>query len=104
VADKAHLDRLARELAEQGKLIEAGWIGLRLACDLHDAPAGQLDDMRNAFFAGAQHLLGSIQNGILDPDAEPTEGDLRRFSLIDQELREFIQDFELRYGIIKGSA
>src|SRR5580693_9066419 len=35
LADKAYLQRLSRELIDQGKLIEAGWLGLRITCDLH---------------------------------------------------------------------
>lgn len=48
MADKAHLARVSRELTDKGKLIEAGWVGLRIACDLHDAPADQLQEMRQA--------------------------------------------------------
>jgi len=51
--------------------------------------------MRNAFFAGAQHLFSSIMT-ILEPDAEPTEKDMQRMDLIDKELRAFINDFTLR--------
>lgn len=92
MADRAHLDRLTRELTDNGKLIEAGWVGLRIAVDLIDAPSDQLREMRMAFFAGAQHLFGSIM-GILDPGEEPTEADLRRMDLIDAELELFIRDF-----------
>ena len=95
MADRAHLDRLAREFADQGKLIEAGWIGLRIACKLEDAPALQLQEMRMAFFAGAQHLFGSMMS-ILEPDAEPTEKDMERMDLIDRELKAFIADFTIR--------
>lgn len=49
----------------------------------------QLDEMRKAFFAGAQHLFASIM-GILEPGAEPTEKDLVRMDHIDKELREFV--------------
>lgn len=106
MADRAFLERLTRELAESGKLIEAGWLSMRVACDLHDAPAGQLEDMRMAFFAGAQHLFGSLTSGegVLDPGADETEGDLRRFDLIDTELKEFIKAFEMRHIKTKGSA
>lgn len=31
MADRAYLERLSRELTDKGKLIEAGWVGLR-AC------------------------------------------------------------------------
>lgn len=105
MADRAFLERLTRELTEQGKLIEAGWISLRLVAVPLDALPTQLEEMRNAFFAGAQHLFGSIMGGgLLDPDAEPTAADLRRLDLIDQELKKFIREFELRHGIAKGSA
>lgn len=103
MADRAHLERLSRDLTDKGKLIEAGWVGLRLACDLHDAPADQLQEMRQAFFAGAQHLFSSIMT-ILDPGSEPTDADLKRMDLIDQELRAFIADFELRHIPTKGMA
>lgn len=85
-----------RELADSGKLIEAGWIGMRIACDLIDAPADQLREMRMAFFAGAQHLFGSIMT-VLEPGDEPSDTDLRRLDLIDKELKAFIADFSARH-------
>lgn len=103
MADRAYLERFSRKLADKGKLIEAGWIGLRLACELEDTPAIQLQEMRQAFFAGAQHLFSSILV-ILEPDAEPTAKDLERMDLIDRELKAFIQDFELRHLPTKGTS
>jgi hypothetical protein len=103
MADKAYLERLSRELTDKGKLIEAGWIGLRIAAVPLDAPAVQLHEMRNAFFAGAQHLFSSIMT-ILDPGAEATEKDMARMDLIDRELRAFINDFTIRNIPSEGSA
>lgn len=103
MADRAYLERLSRELTDNGKLIEAGWLGMRIACRLEGAPAIQLDEMRNAFFGGAQHLFSSIMT-ILDPGAEPTDKDLERMDLIDRELKEFINDFSIRSIPSKGSA
>lgn len=103
MADRAYLQRLERELVDKGKLIEAGWIGLRIAAVPLDASAIQLEEMRNAFFAGAQHLFSSIIT-ILEPDAEPTEKDLARIDQIDAELRAFIQTFELKNFPPKGRA
>jgi hypothetical protein len=102
MADKAFLERLSRELADKGKLIEAGWVGLRIAAVPLDAPAVQLEEMRNAFFAGAQHLFSSIMT-VLDPDAEPTEKDLERMDLIDRELKVFINDYTARNIPTQGS-
>jgi len=95
MADRQYLERLSRELTDKGKLIEAGFVGLRIAAIPLDAPAVQIEEMRNAFFAGAQHLFSSIMT-ILEPDAEPTEKDMQRMDLIDKELRAFINDFTLR--------
>ena len=44
--------------------------------------------MRKSFFMGAEHVWASIM-GILDPGAEPTEKDMRRMSLIHDELEAF---------------
>ena len=88
VADRALLERLSRALTEQGLLIEAGWVGYRLAVISPDAPAIELEECKLAFFAGAQHLFSSIMT-ILDSDREPTADDMRRMSLISDELEEF---------------
>lgn len=103
MADRAFLERLHRELTDQGKLIEAGWVSMRLAAVPLDAPAIQLEEMRNAFFAGAQHLFSSIMT-ILEPGEEPTEADLRRLYLINDELQWFIKDFSARRLETKGTA
>lgn len=103
MADRAYLERYARECADKGYLIEAGWIGLRIAAVPLDASPAQLDEMRNAFFAGAQHLFSSIMT-ILEPGAEPTDKDLARMDLIDAELKKFIERYELRHFPTKGTA
>lgn len=103
MADRAYLERLSRDLVDAGKIIEAGWIGLRLAAIPLGAPAAQLDEMRNAFFAGAQHLFASIL-AVLEPGDDPTDSDLRRLDLIRTELDRFIRDFEMRHTETKGTA
>jgi hypothetical protein len=92
------LIELTRTLTANGKLIEAGWIGMQLACIPDDAPTVQLVEMRIAFFAGAQHVYGSIMN-MLDPGAEPTDADLQRMEMIDKELKIFIAEFEKKHKL-----
>jgi hypothetical protein len=99
----ATLQRLARTLTDEGKLIEAGWIGMRLAAIPRDAPQIQLDEMRMAFFGGAQHLFRCLMS-ILDPGDEPTEADYRRMELIDAELKEFIAAYSAKHLHTEGSA
>ena len=103
MADRNFLKRLERDLVDEGKLIEAGWISLRLAAIPLDASALQLEEMRNAFFAGAQHLFASIMD-IMDEDREPTEKDMQRMDLIDKELRVFIETYKLKHFAAEGRA
>lgn len=66
-----------------------------------DAPEVQIDEMRLAFFAGAQHLFASIMS-VLSPDAEPTESDLANMTAISEELDEFLIEFKARCGVEIG--
>lgn len=101
--NKHDLERLSREMTDRGRIIEAGFLGLRLAAMDPNAPPVQIREMRMAFFAGAQHLFASIMT-ILDPGDEPTERDLKRMDAISAELQEFIKDFEFKHMPIKGTA
>jgi hypothetical protein len=85
MADRAYLERLTKELADKGQVIESGWISLRLAAIPPDAPAPQLEEMHMAYMAGAQHLWASMMS-VLDPGEEPTDADMRRMDLIAAEL------------------
>lgn len=96
-------DKVCRELTDRGLIIEAGFVGLRFASIPPDAPAVQIEEMRNAFFAGAQHLFASIMS-ILDPGEEPTEDDLRRLTTISKELDDFIDKHKAKHTKAKGSA
>lgn len=103
--DAAALQRLNDALLKQGLLIEAGWVALRLAAVPADAPAVQLEEMRMAFFAGAQHLFGSLMT-LFDPDGDevPTEADLERMSLVANELDAFVAELKLRVRRTEGNA
>lgn len=104
--DRAEIERIATELskklADEGKLIEAGWAGYRMMVLPPNAPQIQIDECRMAFMAGSQHLFSSIMN-ILDPGADPSTADLRKMDLIDKELREFAREMQLKITKTKGS-
>jgi len=95
MVERSDLERLSRQLADNGKLIEAGWMALRAQAVPLSASAAQIDDMRLAFMGGAQHLFASIMT-ILDPGSEPTRADLRRMELIHRELEAFATELKLR--------
>ena len=102
-AMRSELEKLTRSLTDKGLLVEAGFVGLRAAAMSPDAPQIQVDEMRMAFMAGAQHLFASIMT-ILDPGEEPTNADLRRMDLIDKELRAFGESFQLQHTQTKGTS
>jgi len=89
---------LTKELTDKGKLIEAGWIGLRLTAFGPGMTDKQLAALRDCFFAGAQHLMAAIMS-IMDEDEEPTENDLNRMDMIHRELMVFFEDFKKRHNI-----
>jgi hypothetical protein len=92
MVDREFLQQVTKELADQGRLIEAGWIGYRFAVMPHDAPQVQIDECKLAFMAGAAHLFSSMAT-ILDPGDEPTDADLRKMDMIHAELQKFQEDF-----------
>ena len=76
---------MATHAVKEGKLIEAGWSAFRIIIIHPEATAKQLENARMAFFAGAQHLYGSLIS-VLDPGAEPTANDLIMMEKIHNEL------------------
>lgn len=97
------LAALMQKMNDQGRLIEAGWLSLRLAAVPMDAPQTQIDEMRNAFFAGAQHLFSSIMLMMTEGD-DVEDQDLSTLEKIQQELDEFIQVYQLTHLNSEGSA
>ena len=85
MADRDFLVKLTKSLVAEGKLIEAGWIGFRLAFVPVGATKEQLVAMRHAYLGGAQHLWSSCMVS-LDEGEEPTADDLKRMQLIADEL------------------
>jgi len=89
---------IGRKLAEEGKLVEAGW---EIFCALTMPPNVNEDqkyDMQMAFFAGAQHVFHTMIS-IADPGTEPTEADMLRMGQIDNELTRFARFMAARYGV-----
>ncbi len=82
------IDKITAEWADRGKIVEGGWWAFVETGGLKGAPEQQLSEMRKAYMLGAQHLWASI-NSFLDTDEEPTERDLKRMSLIHDELEAF---------------
>lgn len=85
---------MTNQLVDEGKLIEMGWQGMRHMSIRPDAPEIQLVEMRVAFFAGAQHLFGSLMSAADPKNPDHTQADLDRMVSIDKELAQFVVEFE----------
>jgi hypothetical protein len=93
---------ITRALANEGRLLEAGWQVYRLLC-LRMPPNEIRDDLREAFLAGCEHTFTSMI-GMLDSGEEPTEADLHRMSMLHTELEPITKTLRLKYGRTAGSA
>lgn len=93
MADRQFLEQLSKALADKGKVIEAGFVAFRLQCIPPSAGGDQVNDMRIAFMAGAQHLFGSILS-FLDPGEDITDADLSRMDQVNAELATFAAELE----------
>lgn len=95
-------NELTRKAMDEGRVIEVGWLALRLAVVPPDASAVQLRMMRMAYYGGAQHLFASIMGSDgMDAGEEPTEGDMDRMDKIRKELDAFVA--ELKSHTSKGA-
>jgi hypothetical protein len=92
----AYADRIVRDMAERGKLVEGGWRAFRQVMmkdlDFND-PANREDSLRTLYFLACDHLFSSLVGALLDPGHQESDGDLRRFENVRREL----QEFRLRY-------
>jgi hypothetical protein len=95
-------ERLVKHLADEGKLIEAGWQTYRLLC-LKLPPHETRDDLHEAYLVGAEHVFASII-GMLDPGTGETEADLSRMDALHTELEPIRKTLSLKYGRSMGSA
>lgn len=86
-----------RKLFDEGKIIEAGWIGLMIACKLQNASDTQKAEMRKAFYAGAQHVFASLVNHF-EEGTEPTENDLNRMTMLHDELSAWAEGLQKASG------
>ena len=96
-------DAIAKQLADEGKVIAGGWMSYRMLM-IPDAPDEEVAAHRVAFWTGAQHLFASLVSILSPGGAEPTAADYQKMDLIDRELRVFVREMQLRMVHTEGSA
>ena len=72
------------------QLMAEQWDSFARAVLPKDASAVQLQEMRRAFYAGAQAILHGVI-AALAPEAEPTDEDLHMMANLEIELSEFAE-------------
>ena len=90
------LSDFQRKLVDEGKLIEAGWAAMKIAAIPPGASPLQLQELRYAFFAGAQHMLACIGAILGDTDTTHADENSRRMDMIEQEMEKFAEEFNSR--------
>lgn len=79
------------------KYIERGWDSYRKMVVPADAPQVQIDETRQAFYAGAAILFTTLmQPGVLDPGIEETPNDLKKMADLQAEIDAFGQQLDKR--------
>src|SRR5262245_21018473 len=88
MVDQAALERLTKQLADEGKLVEAGWTRQCFLLELQNAPADEVARLRSIFFSGAHYVFTSVLM-MLGPDGTPTQADFVRLDKVHDELTTF---------------
>lgn len=97
------VEGVTRKLADNGLLIEAGWVGFeKLVLPEHASPA-QRADMRKAFFGGAYHVFTAMMT-MMDTGEEPTDADTARLERMHLELERFKKEVLVAAMHTKGTA
>lgn len=102
---RRYAEKIAREWAEKGKLVEGGWRAFRatLLRDMDfDEPVNREDALRTLYYLACDHLFCAIVGPMLDPDAEITDGELRRMELLQAELQQFRLRFTAPHSAGRG--
>lgn len=96
-------DAIAKGLADRGLLVHAGFVALLRTPIAAGKTDAQLEDLKVAYMAGAQHLWASVMT-VMDPGGEPTAADMRRLDLISRELEVWTKKLAALLIETKGTA
>lgn len=91
------MNAAAETLTREGRLIEAGWVELQET--MPPSSYAWRNDMRTAYFAGAQHVFQTIVQAARDKG-----GSNLRLLEMDRELTQFMHEHMLRNAPVAGSA
>lgn len=96
------VDQVVRKLADDGRLIEGGFAAFRHITMPADAPPEAIESARTVFMAGAQHLWGCMF-GMVDESDDASPDDMRRMTLVNNELETWYAQFEKQLAAGAGT-
>lgn len=88
---------ITKSAMDKGLIIEAGWAAFAAVIYPRGMSQTQHDQLRDAFFAGAQHLFSSLMTA-MDSGDDASPQDITRLALIDNELNSYMQEVKARHG------
>lgn len=104
-AIRSAVDGVTRAAADGGSLIELGWAAHCAVFPISvQCQPMMMQQLKTAYYAGAQHLYASIMGAALDPGRDETDGDLRRMAEIDAELNRWAAQMGETFKPAKGRA
>lgn len=97
--------KFSQQAIDNGLIIEIGYLAMLASmfkpAALEDGARFTIDEMRIAYFNGAQHLFASIMQA-LEPGNKETDNDLSRMNKINDELEAFRKEMTLRFTKPQG--
>jgi predicted component of type VI protein secretion system len=91
-------DKVMKAAGNRGTVLGTGFAAYAIVVLAGEAASdddiAKVNEHRIAYYAGAQHLFAALMT-IMDADREPTEGDMARMSLINDELERFAEEMKL---------
>ena len=80
----------AKELIQQGRTIEAGWVLMLLSQAPDDAPQSEIDGFRHVFFAGCKYMTDVL--------LMPMQGGARAQEMVIDNLQKELDQFGVDFA------
>jgi hypothetical protein len=67
--DDVTLERITKQMMDEGRVLEAGWTGFRVLCLPADIQRKQEDTLRRIYFIGAKCLMTALEASLQSDDS-----------------------------------
>ena len=95
---KHEVEEATRILVDEGRVLEAGWLALRIAVLPVPTSLEQEQCMRESFYAGAHHLFAVLMT-VLERGVDSQDKDVERIASIRREIKMHMAELMLKIEI-----